>query len=130
MLVPPGWDLNPSSKQYLISAQKSAGCQVILAGQASAPLRSLAADVDIFTKDQLQRNNNYRKVAEQSATFGNLPGQEVEFAATFGQNEVVQRYLFARRGLALYVLVTTMASSLQQDCEQDAGWIRANIHIQ
>jgi hypothetical protein len=61
---------------------------------------------------------------------GNLHGQEVEFVATFDGNEVIQRYLMARRGLATYALITTMASSRQQECEQDAGWIRENIHIQ
>jgi hypothetical protein len=130
LLAPVSWDLNPSSKEYLISAKKGAGCQVMLIGQAAAPFRTLAADVDIFTRDMLQKNNNFRKVAERPDMLGNLPGEEVEFVATFHGSEVIQQYLIARRGMALYALVTTMASSLQQDCEQDATWIRENIHIQ
>lgn len=130
LLAPAGWDLSPSSKGYLISAKKGAGCQVMLIGEAAAPFRSLASDVDRFTTDMLQKNNNFRKVAERPHMLGNLPGKEVEFAATFHGNEVIQRYLMARKGMALYALVTTMASSLQQDCEQDATWIRKNIHIQ
>jgi len=130
LLAPAGWDLNPSNKGYLISARKGAGCQVMLIGQAAVPFRSLAADVDIFTRDMLQKNNNFRKVAERPDMLGNLSGNEVEFAATFHGNEIIQRYLMARRGMALYALVTTMASSLQSDCEQDITWIRENVHIQ
>ena len=130
LLAPTGWDLNPSRKGYLISAKKGAACQVMLIGQAAAPFRSLAADVDIFTTDMLQKNDNFRKVAERPDMLGNLPGKEVEFVATFHGNDVIQRYLFVRRGMALYALVTTIASSLQQDCEQDATRIRESIHFQ
>ena len=130
LLAPADWNLDMSNKQYLISTGKSAGCQLILIGQAAIPVRTLTADVDRFTRDMLQKNQNFRKVAERPDTLGNLPGEEVEFVATFHGNDVVQRYLMARKGLALYVLVTTMASSLQKDCEPDATWVRENIHIQ
>jgi TM2 domain-containing membrane protein YozV len=130
LLVPVSWEFSPADKAYMVAANKGQGCQVALLGQGFNPFDNLAKDVDAFSRNLLQKNANFRKVADRPGRLGNLTGQEVEFVATFNGNEVIQRYLAAPKGLALYVLVTTMASSLQQDCEPDANWIRQNISIQ
>lgn len=130
LLAPNTWDLDQSDKQHLITAKRGAGCQVTLIGQAAAPFRSLGADVNALATDLPSRNKNFRKVGEHSAMLGSLAGEEIQFIATFGQNDVIQRYLLARKGLALYVLVTTIGSSRPAECEPDAGWIRENIRVQ
>jgi hypothetical protein len=130
LLAPVGWELHPSGQGYLISARKGQGCQVMLVREAASPFRSLPAVMEAFSQELLQKNANFRKVAQRPGRLGNLSGQEVEFVAAFHGNEVVQRYLMARKRWVLYSLVTTMASPLQQECESDANWIRENISIQ
>ena len=130
VLVPVSWEFSPTDKAYMVAANKGRGCQVALIGQGFAPFDSLTKDVDAFSRALLQRNANFRRVADRPGRLGNLSGQEVEFVATFQGNEVIQRYLAAPKGLALYTLVITMAASLQQECEADTDWIRQNISIQ
>jgi len=77
----------------------------------------------------LRRNANFRKVADRPGKLGNLSGVEVEFVVDVNGNQVMQRYLMARRGLVMYDLVTTMAASLQEECDPDAKWIQGNIFI-
>lgn len=130
LLAPAGWEINSSTKEYLAGARRGPGCQVMLMEVVESPFHSLTAVRETLTRDLLQKNPNFRKVADRTSRLGQLSGQEVEFVATFDGNEVVQQYLLARRRLVVYGLITTMAAPLREECEPDTKWIRENISIQ
>ncbi|MFY9559615.1 MAG: hypothetical protein WAQ52_05210 [Terriglobales bacterium] len=131
MLAPTNWEIYSSDKGYLLAtARKGQGCQVMLIIQGESPFHSLTAVRDTLSRELLQKNTNFRKIADRHERLGNLSGEEAEFVVMSNGNEVLQRYLMARRGLVIYGLITTMASSLREECEPDAKWIRENIFIQ
>jgi hypothetical protein len=130
LLVPVTWEIYPSDKESLVTVRKGQGCQAMLIAEGESPFQSLTAVRETLTRDLLQKNANFRKVADRAENLGNLNGVETEFVANFNGHEVIQRYLIARRRLLIYGLVTTMASSLQEECEPDAKWIRENILIE
>jgi hypothetical protein len=129
MLAPATWQLDASNQKIVIAATKGKGCRAALVQEGATPLYSLNAVRRKLTRNVLDKNSNYREVVQRSGQLGNLPGEEVEFVENRVDGDIVQRYLVARRGLAVYTLVTTMAASRRADCESDAEWIRENITI-
>lgn len=130
LLAPAGWEIYSSTKEYVVGARKGPGCQVMLMEVVESPFHSMTGVRETLTQSLLQKNPNFRKVADRTGRLGQLSGQEVEFVASFDGNEVVQQYLVARRRVVVYGLITTMAASLREECEPDAKWIRENISIQ
>lgn len=129
-LAPANWEFQ-SDKQFLVKAETLGGaCQVALLGQGSFPVRSLDTELDALSRDLLQNNPNFHGTGKRPAALGNLgEGREAAFVAQVGNQQVIQSYLVARKSMAAYVLITTMASTFTPKCEKDAAWIRENVHI-
>jgi len=131
-VVPATWNLDLSDKGTLVKATRLEGaCEVELMGQSSLPLRSLGYEVEALSREILDKNENFRRVGERPVALGNIKeGHEIQFVAAVEEQEVLQRYLVARKNMAVYILVTTMASTFQPGCEKDAEGIRENVRIE
>ena len=129
-LVPANWDLQ-SDKQFLVKAEMLGGaCQVALLGQGSFPVGSVDTEVDALSRELLQKNPNFQATGKRPVALGNLDdAREAAFVAQVENQQVIQNYLVARKRLATYVLITTIASTVAPQCEKDAEWIRENVHI-
>lgn len=102
-----------------MTVRKDEVCQVTLLAYGASPFHRLMAARETLTREVLQRNPSFRKVADRSINLGNLNGLEAEFVGDLDGTDVTQRYLIARRHLIGYGLVTTVASVFPEDCEQD-----------
>jgi TM2 domain-containing membrane protein YozV len=129
-LAPANWELQ-SDKQFLVKTETLGGaCQVALLGQGSLPFGSVDTEVEALSRDLLQKNPNFHATGKRAAALGNLgDGREAAFAAQVGNQQVMQSYLVARKSMATYVLITTLASMFAPKCEKDTEWIRENVHI-
>jgi hypothetical protein len=130
-VVPTTWELDQSDKAFLVKAETLDGaCQVALMGQGSLPVRSVGSEMEALSQELLQKNGNYHRTGERPIALGNITeGREVQFVAIVEEQGVIQRYLVARKNMALYVLITTMASAYQPKCEKDVEGIRQNVRI-
>lgn len=131
-VVPATWELDMSDNAFMIEATTLDGaCQVALMGQASLPVRGLGSEVEALSQEIVEKNKNFHRVGERPLALGNIAeGREVQFVASIGEQDVIQRYLVARKKMALYVLITTMAATVQPQCEEDAARIREDVRIE
>ena len=129
LLIPSTWDIEPLGKESVVTVRKDGVCQITVLAHGANPFHRLITARETLSREVLQRNPDFRKVADRSTNLGNLNGLEAEFVGALDGTDITQRYLIARRHLIGYGLVATVASAFSEECEPDIKWIRENITI-
>jgi TM2 domain-containing membrane protein YozV len=128
--VPRGWTFDRDDKDYFVEATAHDGaCRVGLMAEATLPFAKVETTADELVKQILSQNSNFKLAGQRPATLSSLPAREVSFTADVEGTDVSQRYLLAREGSTLYVLVMTTAGTFDTTCARDIAGIRDGLTI-
>jgi TM2 domain-containing membrane protein YozV len=128
--IPQGWTFDREDSDYFIEAIAHDGaCRVGLMAEATMPFGKPEATADELAKQILAQNSNFRLAGKRPAKLARLEAHEVSFTADVEGTDVSQRYLLAREGSTLYVLVMTTAGDFERTCARDIASIRDRLAI-
>jgi hypothetical protein len=97
--------------------------------EATLPFAEVKTTADELVKQILSQNKNFKLAGKRPAKLANLEAHEVAFTADVDGTDVSQRYLLAREGSTLYVLVMTTAGVFEEACARDIAGIRDGLSI-
>jgi TM2 domain-containing membrane protein YozV len=126
---PLGWELSyPTPNEFVMGTRPGGGCTVQFMAAAELPIVSRQADIrDII---RILTSKGYVYEQERSTHLGDLAASEVSFRhKRQSDSEIDQSYLFAKKGLSSYILITSMTEDVRSKCEELSERIRSTVRI-
>jgi hypothetical protein len=131
LTAPASWQINTAKPRVFLEASGRMGaCNATFLAETRFPLLTVNRYAAMLTR-QLQINPaaRFEKTGENPASLGGLPARELVFSVTSGPRHSTQRYLFAQRGLSLYVLILTVTDLGAEDCGPDLQFLREHLSL-
>jgi len=115
---------------YLALAKATnGGCAVELIGSGALPLRTSKAEGEVLADDVLKNRTRAKLISQYPAKLGNLSGYQLDFSIPEKDTELIQSYVFARRNLATYTIIISVAVPVDAECQPNISWIREHLQL-
>jgi hypothetical protein len=125
---PPGWELSyPTTKQFVMGVRPGGGCVVQFMAAAELPFVTRQAQVREIVRILTPKGYVYEQ--ERSTELGGFAASEVTFRHKRDQGEIDQKYLFAKKGLSSYILITSTNEEVRSKCEVLSEQIRSKVKL-
>lgn len=125
---PPGWELSyPTTNEFVMGVRPGGGCAVQFMAAPELPFVTRQSDIrDII---RLLAAKGYVYEQERTTDLGGFAASEVTLRHTRDEGEIDQKYLFAKKGLSSYILITTAREDVRSKCETLSDQIRSKVRL-
>jgi len=125
---PSGWSLSRPENQFVMGSRPGGGCVVQLMAAAELPFVTRKNNTNEIIR--LLTAKGYVYEQQRNSHLGNLAASEVTFRHHQGDDgEIDQSYLFTKKGLSSYVLITSMSDEVRSKCEALSEQIRSSVRV-
>jgi len=125
---PAGWELSyPTAKEFVMGVRPGGGCVVQFMAAAELPIVTRQADVRGIVRVLTAKGYVYEQ--ERSTELGGFAASEVTFRHRRDEGEIDQKYLFAKKGLSTYILITSTNEEVRSKCEVLSEQIRSTVKL-
>jgi len=125
---PPGWELSyPTTNEFVMGVRPGGGCAVQFMAAPELPFVTRQSSVREMIR--LLTPKGYVYEQERTTDLGGFAASEVTFRHKLEDGEIDQSYLFAKRRLSSYMLITTAREDVRSKCETLSEQIRSKVKL-
>lgn len=128
--VPMDWVVAPPSPRIFIAASSpDLDCSFRLSATGSPPFQSAAFAADQASAQFSNLGSPLQLIGRKLVRFGNLQGQQVLFSIKRQHTVWIQGFVFAKRGLSMYLMSTRSLDDGTDVCQDALAAIRHSVRI-